>query len=68
MHHHVRRRLGLACALALLCSSVVATDFGLPDHYEFNATLSVPFQVQAGGFPIRIDFDYPGAGDITRAA
>ncbi len=68
MHHHVRRRLGLACALALLCSSVVATDFGLPDHYEFNATLSVPFQMQAGGFPIRIDFDYPGAGDITRAA
>ncbi|MCR6495171.1 hypothetical protein LJB71_02190 [Thermomonas sp. S9] len=47
---------------------MVATDFGLPDHYEFNATLSVPFQVQAGGFPIRIDFDYPGAGDITRAA
>lgn len=68
MHRRNRRRLGLACALALLCSSVIATDFGLPDHYEFNATLSVPFQVQAGGFPIRIDFDYPGAGDATRAA
>ncbi|SHF06110.1 Ig-like domain-containing protein [Thermomonas hydrothermalis] len=67
MHLSHWRRLGLVGALALLCSVVAATDIRLPDHYEFDATLAVPFQARAGQFPIRIDFDYPGAGAHTQA-
>ncbi|MCL6619460.1 MAG: hypothetical protein K6T33_06680 [Thermomonas hydrothermalis] len=66
MHISHWRRLGLAGALALLCSVVAATDIRLPDHYEFDATLAVPFQARAGQFPIRIDFDYPAAGAHTQ--
>lgn len=66
-HLHWRRQ-ALACALAFACTSVAAADLGHPDHYEFDATLSVPFQAQSGKFPIRIEFDYPGAGGATQAA
>lgn len=63
------RRQALACALAFCCTSLAtAADLGHPDHYEFDATLSVPFQAVDAKFPIRVDFDYPGAGDHTRAA
>lgn len=63
-----RRQQVLACALALACTTVVAADLRHPDHYEFDATLDVPFQAQAGRFPIRLSFDYPGAGGATQAA
>lgn len=66
-HRHWRRQV-LACALTFACTSVAAVDLGHPDHYEFDATLSVPFQAQSGKFPIRIEFDYPGAGGATQAA
>ena len=69
MHNRLWRRQALACALAFCCTSLAtAADLGHPDHYEFDATLSVPFQPVDAKFPIRVDFDYPGAGDNTRAA
>ena len=68
MQNRLWRRHMLACALAIACTSVAAADFGLPDHYEFDATLSVPFRATDARFPIRVDFDYPGAGGATQAA
>lgn len=69
MHNRLWRRQALACALAFCCTNLAtAADLGHPDHYEFDATLSVPFQPVDAKFPIRVDFDYPGAGDNTRAA
>ncbi len=68
MQKRLWRRHVLACALVLACTSVVANDLRHPDHYEFDATLEVPFQTQAGQFPIRLHFDYPGAGGATQAA
>ncbi|MGN6154097.1 MAG: hypothetical protein ACTHOH_19165, partial [Lysobacteraceae bacterium] len=69
MHIRPWRRQVLACALAFCCTSLAtAADLGHPDHYEFDATLSVPFQAVDAKFPIRVDFDYPGAGGHTRAA
>ncbi len=68
MQNRPWRRQALACALAFACTSVAATDLGHPDHYEFDATLSVPFQAADAKFPIRVDFDYPGAGGATQAA
>lgn len=68
MHDRHWCRQVLACALALACTTVVAADLRHPDHYEFDATLTVPFQAQAGRFPIRLGFDYPGAGAATQAA
>lgn len=63
------RRQALACALAFCCTSLAtAADLGHPDHYEFDANLSVPFNAVDAKFPIRVDFDYPGAGNATRAA
>ena len=66
-NHHWRRR-ALACALAFACTSAAANDYRHPDHYEFDATLSVPFKSADAQFSIRVDFDYPGAGGATQAA
>ncbi|AXK73429.1 carbohydrate-binding protein CenC [Lysobacter sp. TY2-98] len=62
-------RSALVAALALaVASAASATDFGHPDHYEFDASIAAPFRAQAGRFPIQLHFDYPGAGDRTAAA
>ena len=63
----LRARL-LACLLALSAGPLLAGELVHPDHYEFDATLAVPFQPRAGRWPIRLDFDYPAAGPHTHAA
>ncbi|WP_223629544.1 Ig-like domain-containing protein [Thermomonas beijingensis] len=68
MQHRTLRQHMLACALAFVCTSVAASEISHPDHYEFDATLTVPFKVVDANFPIRVDFDYPGAGGATQAA
>lgn len=68
MQNHRWYRQALACALAFACSSVVAGDLGHPDHYEFDAVLSVPFRTADATFPIKLAFHYPGAGGATQAA
>ncbi len=70
------RRLALATALATSTFTAGAVgnhgpaDPGLrlPDHYEFAAMLDAAFRPDAAGqYPIRLDFDYPGAGASTQA-
>ncbi len=67
------RRLALATALASITLTAGAAghpDLGLrlPDHYEFAAMLDAGFRPDAAGsHPIRLDFDYPGAGGSTQA-
>ncbi|MDE2406741.1 MAG: CehA/McbA family metallohydrolase [Xanthomonadaceae bacterium] len=68
MHFRLWRRQVLACALTFACTTVIAADLGHPDHYEFDAVLSVPFRAVGANFPIKLDFDYPGAGGATQAA
>ena len=55
----------IAAGLTLAAS---AAELATPDHYEFDATIGAPFRAQAGRFPMRLHFDYPGAGDRTAAA
>lgn len=62
------RRLAIACAVALACASLGATEIHHPDHYEFDATLQAPFRAQSGRWPVVLRFDYPSAGGITTAA
>ncbi|WP_133479527.1 Ig-like domain-containing protein [Cognatilysobacter segetis] len=62
-------RTVLAVALSLALVRVAsATEFAHPDHYEFDASIAAPFRAEAGRFPMRLHFDYPGAGDRTAAA
>ena len=64
----VWRRRALAVLVACACTSLNAADFVHPDHDEFNAVLSAPFSAKAGRWPIALQFDYPYAGQATRAA
>lgn len=58
----------LAAALAVALASPAVAGIPHPDHYEFDASIAVPFRAQSGRFPMRLRFDYPGAGDRTAAA
>jgi len=67
-------RLALLCACAFPVAAHAApapssVAFRLPDHYEFGATLDARFAADASGrIPVRLDFDYPAAGDATSAS
>lgn len=68
MNIYGRRWRLLACAVALACFPLGATDIRHPDHYEFDATLQAPFKTSSGRWPVVLHFDYPAAGGITTAA
>lgn len=61
-------RAVLAALFVLACDGARAADLGQPDHYEFDATINAAFRVEAGRFPIKLQFDYPAAGDRTAVA
>jgi hypothetical protein len=64
-----KRCLRTICALTASVSMCVsATDLVHPDHFEFEATIAVPFKAPSGRWPIRIQLEYPGAGHATQAA
>src|SRR3990167_7676071 len=66
--------LALVCAFvfspgAHAAPSPSSAVFRLPDHYELAATLDARFIPDAAGrVPVRLDFDYPAAGDATPAS
>ncbi|TBR08001.1 MAG: carbohydrate-binding protein CenC, partial [Lysobacter sp.] len=68
MHPPALRSAILAALLTAVTGMSHANDFGHPDHYEFDASINAAFRVEAGRFPIRLHFDYPGAGERTAAA
>jgi hypothetical protein len=66
---HVALTLLLAFATGASATSSDDPAVRLPDHYEFDATLSAAFQPDASGrFPISLRFDYPAGGAATVAA
>lgn len=73
-NHTWPRRLALTTALVVSTVGAAPTPqdgsaLRLPDHYEFDARLSVPFQADGRGqYPVRAEFDFPGSYQATLAS